>query len=235
MNESKGRKSIKITLKRRSLTDEASEEANKIEESELASEETPSEPKSEISVEMGTCKGIEMDLIGFESKDEGSVYFCWKCDYPVVRYGRISPCRHVFCADCSSSKRGWRCPRCKESASEIKQISKGPLYICIFGGTHLQDKRSCLRGYETWTRALSHVQKRHEIGADVVENYLVEAFFASDEKLTVQTTSLNQTTSLINSIAPELINVLVNALAKNEPDQKQETLDSYDSTILDEG
>ncbi|PIO34966.1 hypothetical protein AB205_0144260 [Aquarana catesbeiana] len=42
---------------------------------------------------------FKLNLIG--EKDDTPVHFCDKCGLPIKIYGRMIPCKHVFCYDCA--------------------------------------------------------------------------------------------------------------------------------------
>ncbi|XP_042030828.1 E3 ubiquitin-protein ligase HAKAI homolog isoform X1 [Salvia splendens] len=57
------------------------------------------------------------------------VHFCVRCDFPVAIYGRLSPCEHAFCLDCSRSHS--LCYLCDERIQKIQTIKMMEgIFIC---------------------------------------------------------------------------------------------------------
>ncbi|XP_047954371.1 E3 ubiquitin-protein ligase HAKAI homolog isoform X2 [Salvia hispanica] len=57
------------------------------------------------------------------------VHFCVRCDFPVAIYGRLSPCEHAFCLDCSRSHSF--CYLCDERIQKIQTIKMMEgIFIC---------------------------------------------------------------------------------------------------------
>ncbi|KAL8526765.1 hypothetical protein ACS0TY_015828 [Phlomoides rotata] len=57
------------------------------------------------------------------------VHFCVRCDFPIAIYGRLSPCEHAFCLDCSRSDS--LCYLCDERIQKIQTIKMMEgIYIC---------------------------------------------------------------------------------------------------------
>lgn len=42
---------------------------------------------------------FKINILG--EKDDTPVHFCDKCGLPIKVYGRMIPCKHVFCYDCA--------------------------------------------------------------------------------------------------------------------------------------
>uniref|UniRef100_A0A182NIW3 RING-type E3 ubiquitin transferase n=1 Tax=Anopheles dirus TaxID=7168 RepID=A0A182NIW3_9DIPT len=63
------------------------------------------------------------------------IYCCDQCDNPILIYGRMIPCKHVFCLRCARSETLKVCPRCKEKVSRVDQTRLGTVFMCTHGGT----------------------------------------------------------------------------------------------------
>ncbi|KAG9157867.1 hypothetical protein Leryth_000063 [Lithospermum erythrorhizon] len=80
------------------------------------------------------------------------VHFCVRCDFPIAIYGRLSPCDHVFCLDCSRSDS--LCYLCDERIQKIQTIkpSEG---ILICAAPH------CLKSFLKRNEFESHIRRTH--------------------------------------------------------------------------
>lgn len=80
------------------------------------------------------------------------VHFCVHCDFPISIYGRLSPCDHVFCLDCSRSDS--LCYLCDERIQKIQTIkpSEG---ILICAAPH------CLKSFLKKSEFESHIRRAH--------------------------------------------------------------------------
>ncbi|XP_072715840.1 E3 ubiquitin-protein ligase Hakai isoform X1 [Ciconia boyciana] len=118
------------------------------------------------------CKGSEMfgnqrrfpgpifwdykiNLLG--EKDDTPVHFCDKCGLPIKMYGRMIPCKHVFCYDCAilHEKKGDKmCPGCNEPVQRIEQCVRGSLFMCSI-------VQGCKRTYLSQRDLQAHINHRH--------------------------------------------------------------------------
>ncbi|XP_075930581.1 E3 ubiquitin-protein ligase Hakai-like isoform X1 [Petromyzon marinus] len=117
----------------------------------------------------------------FGKKDEIPVHFCDKCGLPIKVYGRMIPCKHVFCFDCASlhEQRGDKsCPgtvvsvytdpmasalparsprytaRCVDQVQRIEQCLRGTVFLCnVVSG--------CKRTYLSQRDLQAHINHRH--------------------------------------------------------------------------
>ncbi|KAK7373871.1 hypothetical protein VNO80_07291 [Phaseolus coccineus] len=80
------------------------------------------------------------------------VHFCVRCDFPVAIYGRLSPCEHAFCLDCSRSDS--MCYLCDERIQKIQTI-KMMEGILICAAPH------CLKSFLKKADFESHIQDSH--------------------------------------------------------------------------
>ncbi|XP_075907553.1 E3 ubiquitin-protein ligase Hakai isoform X2 [Nelusetta ayraudi] len=102
----------------------------------------------------------KLNLIG--ERDEVPIHFCDKCGHPIHLYGRMIPCKHVFCYDCAllHEKKGDKmCPgltlySCTDPVQRIEQCHRGSLYMCsVVPG--------CKRTYLSQRDLQAHVNHRH--------------------------------------------------------------------------
>ncbi|KAF7650239.1 hypothetical protein LDENG_00129070 [Lucifuga dentata] len=102
----------------------------------------------------------KLHLIG--ERDEVPIHFCDKCGLPIQLYGRMIPCKHVFCYDCAllHEKKGEKmCPgltlyNCTDPVQRIEQCQRGSLYMCsVVPG--------CKRTYLSQRDLQAHVNHRH--------------------------------------------------------------------------
>ncbi|KAJ3611976.1 hypothetical protein NHX12_020255 [Muraenolepis orangiensis] len=102
----------------------------------------------------------KLNLIG--EKDDIPVHFCDKCGLPINLYGRMIPCKHVFCYECAllHEKKGDKmCPgltmySCTDQVQRIEQCQRGSLYMCSI-------VQSCKRTYLSQRDLQAHVNHRH--------------------------------------------------------------------------
>ncbi|XP_046878951.1 E3 ubiquitin-protein ligase Hakai [Hypomesus transpacificus] len=102
----------------------------------------------------------KLNLIG--EKDDVPAHFCDKCGLPVRIYGRMIPCKHVFCYDCAllHEKKGDKmCPglnmySCTDPVQRIEQCLRGSLYMCSI-------VQGCKRTYLSQRDLQAHVNHRH--------------------------------------------------------------------------
>ncbi|CAK8675616.1 unnamed protein product [Clavelina lepadiformis] len=95
---------------------------------------------------------IQIDLIGFKVKDP-MIHVCETCSLPIRSYGRMIPCKHVFCFSCAK-KTDNNCPRCKESVQRIEQCPLGSVWLCSI-------TQSCKRTYLSQRDLQAHINHRH--------------------------------------------------------------------------
>ncbi|XP_061618340.1 E3 ubiquitin-protein ligase Hakai-like [Phyllopteryx taeniolatus] len=102
----------------------------------------------------------KLNLIG--ERDEVPIHFCDKCGLPIQLYGRMIPCKHVFCYECAllHEKKGEKmCPglatySCMDPVQRIEQCQRGSLYMCsVVSG--------CKRTYLSQRDLQAHVNHRH--------------------------------------------------------------------------
>ncbi|XP_028814258.1 E3 ubiquitin-protein ligase Hakai isoform X2 [Denticeps clupeoides] len=97
----------------------------------------------------------QLNLVG--EKDETPVHFCDKCGLPIKIYGRMIPCKHVFCYDCAvlyEKKCDKMCPGCTDPVQRIEQCQRGSLYMCSI-------VQGCKRTYLSQRDLQAHINHRH--------------------------------------------------------------------------
>ncbi|XP_047658608.1 E3 ubiquitin-protein ligase Hakai isoform X1 [Tachysurus fulvidraco] len=102
----------------------------------------------------------KLNLVG--EKDDTPVHFCDKCGLPIKIYGRMIPCKHVFCYDCAvlyEKKSDKTCPglslySCTDPVQRIEQCQRGSLYMCSI-------VQGCKRTYLSQRDLQAHINHRH--------------------------------------------------------------------------
>ncbi|TRY97502.1 hypothetical protein DNTS_013756 [Danionella cerebrum] len=102
----------------------------------------------------------KLNLIG--EKDETPIHFCDKCILPIKTYGRMIPCKHVFCYECAlhhERKGDKMCPglhmySCTDPVQRIEQCQRGSLYMCSI-------VQGCKRTYLSQRDLQAHINHRH--------------------------------------------------------------------------
>ncbi|XP_014008774.1 E3 ubiquitin-protein ligase Hakai isoform X1 [Salmo salar] len=103
---------------------------------------------------------FKLNLIG--EKDDIPAHFCDKCGLPIRIYGRMIPCKHVFCYECAllHEKKGDKmCPgmqlfSCTDPVQRIEQCLRGSLYMCSI-------VKGCKRTYLSQRDLQAHINHRH--------------------------------------------------------------------------
>ncbi|XP_072097177.1 E3 ubiquitin-protein ligase Hakai-like [Mobula birostris] len=98
---------------------------------------------------------FKVNLLG--EKDDTPVHFCDKCGLPIKIYGRMIPCKHVFCFNCASlqERKGDRiCPGCNDPVQRIEQCLRGSLFMCSI-------VQGCKRTYLSQRDLQAHINHRH--------------------------------------------------------------------------
>ncbi|KAL7828006.1 hypothetical protein AOLI_G00311580 [Acnodon oligacanthus] len=102
----------------------------------------------------------KLNLIG--EKDETPMHFCDKCGLPIKTYGRMIPCKHVFCYECAvlhERKGDKMCPgltlySCTDPVQRIEQCQRGSLFMCSI-------VQGCKRTYLSQRDLQAHINHRH--------------------------------------------------------------------------
>lgn len=74
------------------------------------------------------------------------IHICDQCNKPVLIYGRMIPCKHVFCFKCAKSELLKACPRCKDKVMRVEQTALGTVFMCSHGGPR-HGSSGCRRTY----------------------------------------------------------------------------------------
>ncbi|KAK3602944.1 hypothetical protein CHS0354_039362 [Potamilus streckersoni] len=87
------------------------------------------------------------------------IHCCEICSLPILIYGRMIQCKHVFCFNCAK-KTERKCPRCGDPVQRIEQSALGTVFICTFGGTK-HGASGCRRTYLSQRDLNAHIGHRH--------------------------------------------------------------------------
>jgi len=100
------------------------------------------------------------------------IHVCEKCVLPILIYGRLSPCKHVFCLSCAEKSNGV-CTRCEERIERIEPAGIGQIFVCSFGGSR-HGVSECRRSYLSQRDLIAHIKHRHEKeGSTIPESELM--------------------------------------------------------------
>lgn len=91
--------------------------------------------------------GHKVNLIG-EKVLNPMIHCCDQCENvkPILIYGRMIPCKHVFCLKCGREEPLKVCPRCKEKVVRVEQSGLGTVFMCTHGGSRY-GTTGCRRTY----------------------------------------------------------------------------------------
>ncbi|CAB3243705.1 unnamed protein product [Arctia plantaginis] len=95
------------------------------------------------------------------------IYCCDICSKPILIYGRMIPCKHVFCLSCARSDHT-HCPRCREKVLRVEQTGLGTVFMCTHSGTRYGNT-GCRRTYLSQRDLQAHINHRH-VSSGTVEN-----------------------------------------------------------------
>ncbi|XP_016844964.1 E3 ubiquitin-protein ligase Hakai [Nasonia vitripennis] len=114
-----------------------------------------------------------VNLIG-EKVLNPMIHCCDKCLKPILIYGRMIPCKHVFCLSCAK-REDKVCPRCMEKVSRVEQTGLGTVFMCTHGGTRYGNA-GCRRTYLSQRDLQAHINHRHVStpASQVVQNMHVD-------------------------------------------------------------
>jgi len=93
------------------------------------------------------------------------IHCCDQCSCPILIYGRLIPCKHVFCLTCAHAQareRG-KCVRCQEAVARVEEAGLGSIYMCTHGGSRY-GHAGCRRTYLSQRDLQAHVHHRHMKG-----------------------------------------------------------------------
>lgn len=101
----------------------------------------------------------KVSLIG-EKVLNPMIHCCDQCEKPILIYGRMIPCKHVFCLKCAREEPHKMCPRCKEKVVRVEQSGLGTVFMCSHGGTRYGNT-GCRRTYLSQRDLQAHINHRH--------------------------------------------------------------------------
>ena len=65
------------------------------------------------------------------------IHSCDKCLKPILIYGRLIPCKHVFCLSCAKEEER-TCSKCNEKVKRVEQAGLGNIHLCSVGGSRYE-------------------------------------------------------------------------------------------------
>lgn len=101
----------------------------------------------------------KVSLIG-EKVLNPMIHCCDQCEKPILIYGRMIPCKHIFCLRCARSEPIKSCPRCKEKVIRVEQSGLGTVFMCTHGGSRYGNT-GCRRTYLSQRDLQAHINHRH--------------------------------------------------------------------------
>lgn len=87
------------------------------------------------------------------------IHCCDQCLKPILIYGRMIPCKHVFCLACAKQE-DRKCGRCGDKVSRVEQAGLGNIFLCTQGGSRYGNT-GCRRTYLSSRDLQAHIQHRH--------------------------------------------------------------------------
>ncbi|XP_053632115.1 E3 ubiquitin-protein ligase Hakai isoform X3 [Cherax quadricarinatus] len=96
-----------------------------------------------------------VNLIG-EKVLSPRIHICDACNKPILIYGRMIPCKHVFCLWCARSE-DRVCARCGERVARVEQTGLGTVFMC----NYTINKAVCKRTYLSQRDLQAHIDHRH--------------------------------------------------------------------------
>lgn len=96
-----------------------------------------------------------VNLIG-EKVLSPRIHICDSCNKPILIYGRMIPCKHVFCLWCARSE-DRVCARCGERVARVEQTGLGTVFMC----NYTINKAVCKRTYLSQRDLQAHIDHRH--------------------------------------------------------------------------
>ena len=101
----------------------------------------------------------KVSLIG-EKVLNPMIHCCDQCDKPILLYGRMIPCKHVFCLKCARTEPIKICPRCNDKVVRVEQSGLGAVFMCTHGGSRYGNT-GCRRTYLSQRDLQAHINHRH--------------------------------------------------------------------------
>ncbi|KAA0202104.1 hypothetical protein HAZT_HAZT003188, partial [Hyalella azteca] len=97
-----------------------------------------------------------VQLIG-EKVMSPRIHICDNCQKPILIYGRMIPCKHVFCLYCAQSELNGVCSHCDELMDRVEQAGLGTVFMCTFSNGDVP----CKRTYLSQRDLQAHIDHRH--------------------------------------------------------------------------
>lgn len=101
----------------------------------------------------------KVNLIG-EKVLNPMIHICDQCDKPILHYGRMIPCKHVFCLKCARTEPIKVCPRCNDKVLRVEQSGLGTVFMCTHSGSRYGNT-GCRRTYLSQRDLQAHINHRH--------------------------------------------------------------------------
>lgn len=101
----------------------------------------------------------KVNLIG-EKVLNPMIHICDQCDKPILHYGRMIPCKHVFCLKCARTEPIKICPRCNDKVVRVEQSGLGTVFMCTHSGSRYGNT-GCRRTYLSQRDLQAHINHRH--------------------------------------------------------------------------
>ena len=101
----------------------------------------------------------KVNLIG-EKVLNPMIHICDQCDKPILHYGRMIPCKHVFCLKCARTEPVKLCPRCNDKVVRVEQSGLGTVFMCTHSGSRYGNT-GCRRTYLSQRDLQAHINHRH--------------------------------------------------------------------------
>jgi len=100
----------------------------------------------------------KVDLLGEKIYDK-VIHLCELCELPILVYGRMLPCKHIFCFDCAR-KCEKTCKRCAKNVAKVEKSALGTVFVCSHGAPK-HNPLGCRRTYLSQRDLQSHIAHRH--------------------------------------------------------------------------
>ena len=89
------------------------------------------------------------------------IHSCDKCLKPILIYGRMIPCKHVFCLGCAKQEER-SCPRCGDKVVRVEQAGLGNIFLCTSGGSRSVNFSSTSINFPVNKYSLSHTRQSQQ-------------------------------------------------------------------------
>eukprot|EP00906_Rhabdomonas_costata_P004525 RCo006672 len=118
---------------------------------------------SQEDFEMDACEvfliGVKGTFMPFNDNCRSKKLFtCGECRAPVITFGRLLNCKHLFCHTCAMRMEGKPCPKCGELVASIQTISIDKEDVCVC--EYNEASGPCLRSYVSEEDLFEHQRLR---------------------------------------------------------------------------